>query len=81
MATYTVRVLGVCSGGEHVSLNVLRDGDVIKKICFTKTEILDPASIEWENVLIHFMRQAIKKSGATTLAQAKTAVEAMSLEL
>lgn len=75
MATYTVRVLGQCGGGEHISLSVRRNGTEVKKMVVTKTDILQNETI-FEDALIYFLRQAIRKAGATTLAQARTAVEA-----
>ena len=74
MATYTVIVLGQCSGGEHISLHLKKDGANLKKIVITKTEIFQNET-NLEDALIFFLRQAIRAAGATTLAQAKTAVE------
>lgn len=79
MATYTVKIDSVCSGGEHIRLKVLRDGVEVKKFGVTRTDMLTN-NLTWEEVLPFFLRQTIKKSGATTLAQAKTAVEAASWE-
>lgn len=75
MAVYTVKVAGVCSGGEHISLDIKRDGTTVKRLTVTKTEILH-ADTDIEDALIYFLRQAIRKAGATTLSKAKTAVEA-----
>lgn len=75
MATYTVKVAGVCSGGEHISLDLKRDGTTVRRLTVTKADILqNETSID--DALIFFLRQAIKTAGATTMAQAKTAVEA-----
>lgn len=74
MPTYTVRVANVCAGGEHITLNVRRDGTVVKKLTVTKTDILQNQT-EFEEALLFFLRAAIKKAGATTTAQAKTAIE------
>jgi hypothetical protein len=77
MATYTVVVKSVCPGGEHVTLTVKRDGAVVRDFPVTKTEILG-TDLNWETVLPFFLREVIKHSGATTMAQAKAAVEAAS---
>jgi len=74
MAVYTVAVLGACTGGEHISLSLRRDGVEVKKHTVTRTEILQDETI-FDEALIFFLRMAIKKAGATTLAQAKAAVE------
>ena len=75
MATYTVSVLGVCSGGEHIKIALKKDGATIKNMSITKTEIFNTET-NLEEALIFFLRQAIRAEKATTLAQAKTAVEA-----
>lgn len=75
MATYTVRVAGVCSGGEHITLNLRRDGTTVRQMVVTKTDIMNNET-QLEDALVFFLRAAIKKAGATTMAQAKTAVEA-----
>ena len=75
MATYQVVVDGVCGGGEHITLGLKRDGTRVNTHVVTKTEILQNETI-FEDALIFFLRAAIKKAGATTMAQAKTAVEA-----
>lgn len=75
MATYTIKVLGTCTGGEHIKLGVYRNGAFLKNISVTRTEVLQ-TDLNWDEVLPFFLRECIKRSGATTLAQAKTAVEA-----
>lgn len=75
MAVYKVQVLGVCGGGEHITLSVKKDGVVIKQVAITKKDILQ-SDTTWEDAMLFFLRAAIKAAGATTTAQAKTAVEA-----
>jgi len=78
MATFTVQVIGACrTGGEHIGLDVLRDGQQVKRIMVCKTDMLT-TNLDWEAVIPFFLREVVKRSGATTLAQAKTAVEAAS---
>jgi len=79
MAVYTVVVKGQCSGGEHITLTVKRDGVAVKDFATTRSELL-ANDLSWEEVFPFFLRETIKSSGATTVAQAKTAVEAASWE-
>ena len=74
MAIYTVKVLGQCSGGEHITLQILKDGVNLRKTMVTKTEIFQNETT-WEEAMIFFLRQAIRKANATTILQAKAAVE------
>lgn len=77
MATYTVSVLGACSGGLHLGVRINKDGVPIRDTYFDKDDLFDANPFS-EEMLLTLMRQAIKNSGATTLAQAKAAVEAAS---
>lgn len=77
MATYTVRVKGVCTGGEHITITVLKDGVSLKDVHLTRTDLFQ-TDLSWEEVLPFLIKQTIKASGANTLAQAKTAVESAS---
>ena len=79
MATYTVTVAGQCSGGEHITLTVKRNGVAVKNITVTKTDLLNmDLDGNWETVIFAFIREKVKSSGAVNAAQAKTAVEAAS---
>lgn len=80
MATYTIDITGVCSGGEHVFGNVQRNGVVVRGITLNKSDILSPDELSWEDVIHFFIREVIKKSGATTLIEARNAIEAASWE-
>lgn len=74
MATYTVKVKSVCTGGEHITVTVSRDGKVVKDFLLTRTDLFQ-TELTWEDVLPFLIRQTIKTSGANTLAKAKTVVE------
>jgi len=80
MATYTVKMIKVCAGGEHVSMKIYRNGIEKKAIVLSKTELLND-EVEIESVLQFFIRHAIKSANASTNAQIKAAVEAMELTL
>lgn len=80
MATFTFLVGTPCSGGEHVPITVKRNGVAIKTTCVLKSEVMNPAGT-WEDVIVILMRQAILAAGATTPAQMKTAVQAMSVSI
>ena len=81
MATYTVQFVYTCTRnindntGFHIIFDVLRDGSVVRRISIPRDDILS-TDLTWESVLPFFLRETVKRSGATTLAQAKTAVEA-----
>jgi len=79
MARYTVQYDHTCTGGGHIVLRVLQDGKPVRLFSVTREQIMD-TDLSWEEVLPFFLREAIKRSGATTLAQARDAIEAASWE-
>lgn len=80
MPTFTVEYNRQCTGGEHITLDVLRDGVKIREMTVIRTEILT-TDLNYADVLPFFLRETIKRAGATTLGQARTAIEAASWEL
>ena len=80
MATYTFDVIARCSGGAHVRIGINKDGERVRDKVLLYDDILG-FDVDLDEALIFFFRQAIKAAGATTLAQAKTAVEAMEIVL
>jgi len=79
MALYTVVYKSSCTGGEHIKLTVYRDGIELRDFNVTRTDIMTN-ELTWEQALPFLLRECIKRSGATTLAQARTAIEAASWE-
>jgi hypothetical protein len=50
MAIYTVKIAKVCSGGEHIDLDVYKDGVKIRMFSVTRPEILQTDNT-WEDIL------------------------------
>lgn len=80
MDDYTFKILGTCTGGEHIRMQVYRDGAELKKIVVNKSEILESAPA-LDEILPPLMKAAIQVAGAKTLTTARTAVEAMVVKL
>lgn len=86
MATYTIRALSMDVAADvnskHILLGIYRNGVQVAHIVRTLNEILNSAvEIDNADALSLLLRIAIKASGATTLAQAKKAVESASWEV
>ena len=86
MATYTVRALSMDSAADvysrHILFGIYRNGVQVAHRVRTLEEILNSAiEIDNTDALSLLVRIAIKSSGATTLAQAKEAVESASWEI
>lgn len=80
MATYTVRILGQCSGGEHISLRVYKDGGAEGNIDVTMSDLLG-TELAWRDVIPFLLRKAIQNAGASTPLQRKAAIEAVQVTL
>lgn len=80
MADYTLKINSVCAGGEHITLQLYKDGVAAKKIQITKSELMN-SDVDITDAIVFLARQAIKSAGATTNAARKTAIEGMVITL
>lgn len=76
MATYTFKVESVCTGGEHISIGLYKDGEIIGMKQITQTEaITDDADLK--DIIIYIIKRAIKDKNASTNVQRKIAIESI----
>ena len=76
MATYTLKVESVCTGGEHIGIGLYKDSVKIGVKQITKTEaITDDTGLE--EVIIYLIKRAIKDNNANTAAKRKAAIEGL----
>lgn len=80
MASYTLKIDSVCAGGEHITLQLYKDGVAKKKIQLNKSDIAD-ADTDVSEVIIFLAKLAAKSAGATTAVQRKAAIEGMVITL
>jgi hypothetical protein len=74
MATYTLKVESVYTGGEHIGIGLYKDAVKVGKRQITRTDaITDDAGLE--EVIIYLIKRAIKDNNANTAAKRKTAIE------
>jgi hypothetical protein len=76
MATYTLKVESVCTGGEHIGIGLYKDAVKVGTKQITKTEAIT-ADTDLTEVIIYLIKKAIKDNNATTAAQRKAAIEGM----
>jgi len=79
MAVYTIKILSVCAAGNHVGIQIKRDGANFRTLTLDKDIILGPTTPPVEDLdglVTMLMRDAALSAAATTPAQAKTAIEA-----
>ena len=80
MATYTVKIVAVCAGGEHITLRLYKDGVARNVLQATKSELMDD-SVDVIDAIGFLCRRAIKDANAKTNAQRKAAIEGMVIDL
>ena len=80
MSNYTLKVAAVCAGGEHITLQLYKDGVATKKVQLAKSEI-DDVDTDVSEVIIFLAKLAAKSARATTPAQRKAAIEGMVISL
>ena len=80
MAVYTIAYKGQCAGGGHYTFNIKRGTTTIKQITIGPEE-LQATDIEVLDLAMMLMKLAIKTANPTTMAQARTAIEAIQVTI
>lgn len=75
MATFELRNVSQCAGGNHLHAEVRYNGGAWRDIQFTRDEIEDAADLDPRALAIARLRSAIKEADARTPAQRKAAIE------
>ena len=81
MATYTFKIVSVCEGGEHITINVLRNGEAYKTRTLSREDIATGEFQTWDKIASLLIAKRLKSSGATTDAEYISAIESMVIEL
>ena len=80
MATYTLKVESVCTGGEHIDIALYKDAVKVGVKPITRSEaITDDADLK--DVIILLIKRAIKDNNANTAAKRKAAIEGLQVIL
>lgn len=76
MATYTLKVESVCTGGEHIGIGLYKDSVKVGTKQITRSEATtDDADLK--DVIIYLIKRAIKDNNANTAAKRKAAIEGL----
>lgn len=82
MRSVTVRNLSRCAGTGHIFGDLYVNGEYRRAIACETSQVLTAfTELDPEQMFALFCRVAVASSGATTLAQAKAAVEAQEWRL
>ena len=76
MATYTLKVESVCTGGEHIGIGLYKDAVKVGVKQITKTEAITDDT-DLTDVIIFLIKKAIKDNNANTAAKRKAAIEGL----
>ena len=74
MANYTIKIASICTGGEHITLQLYKDGIAINKLQTTKEEVMN-SDVDISDAMMVLIRQAVKSVSAKTNIQRKAAIE------
>ena len=74
MATYTLKVESVCTGGEHIGIALYKDGVKVKVKQITR-EDATTYDADLTDAIIFLIKRAIKDNDANTAAKRKAAIE------
>ena len=80
MATYTLKVESVCTGGEHIGIGLYKDAVKVGTKQITKTEAITDDT-DLTDVIIFLIKKAIKDNNANTAAKRKAAIEGLQVIL
>ena len=76
MATYTLKVESVCTGGEHIGIGLYKNAVKVGTKQITRSDaITDDADLT--EVIIYLIKRAIADNNANTAAKRKAAIEGL----
>lgn len=76
MATYTLKIESVCTGGEHIGIGLYKDSVKVGTKQITKTDAITDDT-DLTDIIIYLIKKAIKDNNANTAAKRKTAIEGL----
>lgn len=79
--TYKFKVRGTCAGGEHITIDILRNGSAYKTRVFSREDIATGEYQTWDKISSLLIAKIIKGSGATTDAEYISAIESTEIKL
>lgn len=80
MATYTIVYTGQCKGGAHHYYDLMLDGKTVKNIVLTDEEIKG-AEVDLKDLALTIIKLSANTAKQTTVASAKTSIEAISVKI
>ena len=72
---YTFKVVSVCEGGEHLNIDILRNGEAYKSMSVSRSEIQTGNYKTWPEISPLLIAKILKSAGTTTDEEHITAIE------
>ena len=80
MAIYTIAYKSKCAGGNHYTFNIKRGTTVLKALTISSAE-LGTTDIDIDAMAFMLIKIALRTARPTTMAEARTAIENISLTI
>lgn len=80
MAVYTIAYKAKCVGGGHYTFDIKRGATVLRQITISHQD-LKTTEIDVEEMATMLIKIALKTANPTTMAEARTAIEKISLTI
>jgi len=80
MAVYTITYKAKCEGGGHYTFDIKRGTTVVKQITIGPEE-LQATTVDPAEMALMLMKVAIRTAKPTTMAEARTAIENISVTI
>jgi hypothetical protein len=80
MAVYTIVYKAKCAGGGHYTFDIKRGTTVLKRITIGPEE-LQTTEIDVKEMATMLIKVALKTANPTTMAEARTAIEAIQVTI
>lgn len=80
MAVYTIAYKAKCTGGNHYTFNIKRGTTILRELTISHQD-LKTTEIDVEEMATMLIKIALKTANPTTMAEARTAIEKISLTI
>jgi len=80
MAVYTIAYKSKCAGGNHYTFDIKRGTTVLRQITISPQD-LETTPIDVDEMATMLIKVALKTANPTTMAEARTAIENISLTI
>lgn len=74
-AKYTFEIVSICEGGEHININIMRDGELFKSTMYSKEDIITGKYLTWDGIAPLLLAKIAKGADSQTLEGYMSAIQ------